>query len=66
LLCQLIFTLELKVLSSFVAINASMMHMQGGLSRQRLSNRFIVEMIAIALPPYASIVALRDLPRAAS
>jgi hypothetical protein len=35
-------------------------------SRLRLSNRFIVEMIAIALPPYASIAALRDLPRAAS
>jgi hypothetical protein len=33
-------------------------------SRPRLSNRFIVEMIA--LPPYASIAALRDLPRAAS
>jgi hypothetical protein len=35
-------------------------------SRLRLSNRFIVEMIAIALPPYASIAALRDLPGAAS
>ena len=35
-------------------------------SRLRLSNRFIVKLIAIAIPPYASIAALRDLPRAAS
>jgi hypothetical protein len=35
-------------------------------SRLRLSNRFIVELIAIALAPYASIAARRDLPSAAS